>query len=77
MSDFLFWMCKPVGEFFGKLLLVFALIFILLFVAGMVELYTYLKQKYCKHEKVRNSRTLDTVCHKCGKNFGFCPEDKL
>ena len=68
MSEFvLFWMAKPLAEFFIGLIVIAA--FFMLYVMFMLP--AWFRQGFCKHPTFNETSACDAICRTCGKNLGF------
>lgn len=63
----LMWAAKMVVQASAALAL-FALVVVLVLVFA---LRTYMRQRRCTHQRVRETMACDVVCNSCGKNLGF------
>lgn len=69
----LFWAAKAIAEVIVGLLVLLGVVVIV----ALSYLPGYLRKKFCKHEKYRETRACNAVCIKCGKNLGHIKDSRI
>lgn len=64
---FMFWLMKPLAELAIGLIVVAVIVV----VYTLFSLPEWLRQRRCKHDKVKEDGSCTAWCCACGKNLGF------